>query len=193
MKLLNQLKAESILSKYFSFEKSKMIDLNSYVPSKYPFYLKYYSEVIIHKKDANAIFKINNLSDFNVAKRKILDIQNKYLGFAYIQDVFFGSELILGIKRDIKFGYMMMIGIGGSNSESLRDVEFRKIPLNKQDVLSCLSNLRNDAIILNIDKKAFVNFVLSIQDIYKLGLEMEINPIIIDKDKINIADLKIYA
>jgi acetate---CoA ligase (ADP-forming) subunit beta len=51
-------------------------------------------------------------------------------------------ELILGLVRDRQFGPCVMLGLGGTLAEAIRDVVFRVAPLTATDAMEMLDDLR---------------------------------------------------
>jgi len=53
-----------------------------------------------------------------------------------------GLELFVGIKQDHQWGYALAVGLGGVWIEALQDTCLRLLPLERQDVLEMLGELR---------------------------------------------------
>jgi hypothetical protein len=54
-----------------------------------------------------------------------------------------GVELICGARRDEDFGYVVMVGLGGTAAEVLRDVSFHLAPLDLKEGRAMLYELRS--------------------------------------------------
>jgi acetyltransferase len=97
-----------------------------------------------------------------------------------------GMELILGINNDSVFGKMLMLGIGGVFVELIKDVSFRKIPINKKDAFSMINELKFKKILEGfrgnpvVDKEKLAELLIKISDlaIKENILEMDLNPVI---------------
>lgn len=103
----------------------------------YPVAMKVISPSIVHKSDAKCV-KLNLQSDDEVAQaydeilrnakafRKEVDVRG-VLVTSFIQG---GTEIILGVTVDPKFGPLVMFGLGGIFVELLKDVTFRSVPIS---------------------------------------------------------------
>jgi acyl-CoA synthetase (NDP forming) len=58
-----------------------------------------------------------------------------------------GEEVILGMKRDITFGPVIMFGLGGLFVEIYKDVSFRVAPLDSKSVDKLISETKASAIL----------------------------------------------
>jgi len=56
-------------------------------------------------------------------------------------------ELVMGMTRDDQFGPCVMFGLGGIFTEILRDVAFRRAPLEKVDALALMDEIRGSGIL----------------------------------------------
>jgi acyl-CoA synthetase (NDP forming) len=61
-----------------------------------------------------------------------------------------GREIILGITRDSTFGPMLMVGLGGIHVEVLRDIAFAPVPIDEQEALALLDQLKGAALLGSI-------------------------------------------
>jgi len=196
VRILNEYDSEKIVSRYVACVNSVKIKPDKLLLEKlkYPIYIKIMSPKANHKVKSGAIFRIENK---NVLKAQIKKIKAKYKTlqgkFLIVQPEIKGEEFILGINKDEKFGYMMMLGIGGWHSEQLKDVVFRKLPITRKDADEMISSLRNQAVVLNIKKGILTNAMLKIQNIAKDSKiqTIDLNPIKVDKKAI-VVDARIY-
>jgi acetyl-CoA synthetase (ADP-forming) len=99
-------------------------------------------------------------------------------------------ELVVGMTRDPQFGPCVMFGLGGIFTEILKDVSFRKAPLEKRDALEMMREIKGQKILdavrgmeaANIDVLADI-----LINVGKIGVEndkikeIDINPIILSK------------
>ena len=53
-----------------------------------------------------------------------------------------GVELLMGIKRDMQFGPVLVLGMGGIYTEVFRDTASALLPVRRQDVEEMLRSLR---------------------------------------------------
>jgi hypothetical protein len=59
-----------------------------------------------------------------------------------VEECLGGVELIVGARVDLQFGPIVLLGIGGRAVEVYRDTALRMVPLQPEDVLSMVKNLR---------------------------------------------------
>lgn len=124
-----------------------LIILNDF---QYPVVLKISSEDILHKTDAGGV-KLN-IKTKEEAVRAFDDIMincAKYDPKARLDGVLVqemvkpGMEMIIGISSDQKFGPMLMIGMGGVFVEIFKDIAIYPCPLNKEEAIEMLKNLKS--------------------------------------------------
>jgi succinyl-CoA synthetase beta subunit len=193
MKIILEKEAEDFLEKnQFSVVNRNFIKNKSQLKNiklSFPWVMKVYSRKIIHKNKANGI--ILNIKNLSQAKHAFIKL-SKLKGFqgTIIQEQIKGQELILGLKSTEDFGLSILLGKGGTDVEKIKDITFRIIPINQKDAEQMIKDLK---IKIN-NKQAIINNLLKLN---KLALknkniqELDINPIILTKDKATIVDARI--
>lgn len=58
-----------------------------------------------------------------------------------------GVELIVGLQNDPQFGPVIMVGLGGTLTEVMRDVAFRMLPITESDATSMLDELKGSKLL----------------------------------------------
>jgi acetyltransferase len=58
-----------------------------------------------------------------------------------------GREVILGINRDQRWGPLMMVGIGGTLVEALRDVAMAPLPLDGAAAMALIARLKGASVL----------------------------------------------
>lgn len=103
---------------------------------KPPVVMKISSPDVIHKFDVGGVkLDINTEHQAQKAYETILENVRAHYPDAQIQGIFVqkmaekGIEVILGSKRDRKFGPLCMFGLGGTLVEVMKDVSFRLAPM----------------------------------------------------------------
>ena len=110
-------------------------------------------------------------------------------GFLVQERVAGGIEMILGLRRDPQFGPVVLIGMGGTAAELLRDTSLRLAPVTRADAEEMIAGLKT-APLLNgyrgrprADVAALIGAVVAFADMaVTLGerlLEAEINPLFV--------------
>lgn len=120
----------------------------------YPVVMKIMSDDIVHKFDVGGvILDIKSKEEAEEAYNKIIENIKKFKPEAKIKGVFVrqmiprGEEIILGLKRDLTFGPVVMFGLGGIFVEIYKDVSFRIAPLDKKSVDKLITETKASAIL----------------------------------------------
>lgn len=103
-----------------------------------------------------------------------------------------GMEFLVGIQKTADFGHVVAFGVGGSNVEKLKKVNFRVCNINKADALELINE--NFEKLEDNDKKILVNVLLKCCKLVKKFpkiKELDINPLVISKGKGIVLDSRI--
>jgi len=177
------------IAKFEIVNEKSLVEASSKI--QFPLYLKVDTEK--HKAKINAIFKCNNFQELQKNFNSLLKkFPNQRL---IIQEDIKGIELVLGIQKDKTFGKILMLGIGGTLIEQIKDIKFRKIPITKQEIQNSIEklNLYNsiESSLNEHNKQSFINLAYEIQ---KLNLkEADLNPIILTDKEAKIVDARIQT
>jgi acyl-CoA synthetase (NDP forming) len=100
-----------------------------------------------------------------------------------------GQEMILGVTRDPTFGPMLMVGLGGIHVEVLKDVAFAPVPLDTEDALALIGELKGAALLDGVrgakpaDKQALAELMVALSrfaaDHADQIAEIDLNPVIV--------------
>ncbi|HTZ37091.1 MAG TPA: acetate--CoA ligase family protein [Stellaceae bacterium] len=100
-----------------------------------------------------------------------------------------GLETILGVTRDALFGPMLMVGLGGIHVEVLRDVAFAPVPLDRDDALALIGELKGASLLDGVrgagpaDKEALAALIVALSrfaaDHADQIAEIDLNPVIV--------------
>jgi len=168
--------------------------LNFWQKHQQPVVLKTANEEIIHKSDAGLVaLNLNSEEEIKacflefVEKTKKL-VPQQVTPKVLIQNMVKGfPELVLGAKRDPLFGAVIMLGFGGILVEAIKDVTFRVAPLNQQDVIDMIEELRAKVLLDGVrhhqpvDKTQLIKMVLQLSELMIENpqiAEMDLNPVI---------------
>jgi hypothetical protein len=100
----------------------------------------------IHKSTVGGVLtNIHNLTDLKTLSKPFVENLEKQ-GIVFdglvVQKQINGVELIVGLKDDKIFGKVIMFGSGGTLAEIFKDVTFRVCPINKEDALEMISEVK---------------------------------------------------
>ena len=154
---------------------------------KFPLWLKLNSAE--HKVKLGAIERVYS---FEELKTKHSKLQKQFPGKKFIvQENVDGTEIIAGIKQDKTFEKVLLLGSGGSLAELVKDTEFRVLPINKEEILQALQQLKIFRILQ--EKNCKIDKLVSlISDFSKLKIEeADLNPIIVNEKEALIVDARI--
>jgi acetyltransferase len=115
----------------------------------YPVVLRIVSPKIIHKFDVKGvILDVTSPAQVRVAWSAMMDGVSEHVAPADIHGVLVrrmipaGKEVILGVNRDLAFGHVVMLGLGGIYVEAFKDVTFRVVPIRAGDAGLMIDELR---------------------------------------------------
>ena len=110
--------------------------------------MKVVSPQILHKTDVGGVrVGLDNTGDVKrafedmygrLSKRRGVDVK----GILLERMVPEGIELIVGVQNDPQFGPVIMVGMGGTLTEIIKDVAFRMLPITLSDAKSMLRELK---------------------------------------------------
>lgn len=157
----------------------------------YPVAMKIVSPDVIHKSDIGAIKLDVNKGEVRTSFYEIISRVESYMPEARIEGILVqkmvkgGREVIIGMKKDLQFGNVIMFGLGGIYVEVFKDVAFKIAPITKKDAYEMIKSIKSFALLkgirgekmLDIDTLAdtIVRFSQLSMD-YPIS-EMEINPL----------------
>ena len=158
----------------------------------YPLVMKGCSAEIAHKTEKGLIrVDIRSEAEALAAFKEIMAAMGGSKGGVLVQEMVKGQrELVVGMTRDPQFGPCVMFGLGGIFTEILRDVSFRKAPLEKRDALEMMQEIKGHKILLAVrgmeaaDLETLSEMLINVG---RIGLENEavkeidINPVILSK------------
>ncbi|MGC9133309.1 MAG: acetate--CoA ligase family protein [Nanopusillaceae archaeon] len=141
-----------------------------------------------HKTDVGAVRL--NINDYSELKYYFEKFKEKFNTNIIIQEQITGdyTEMIIGIKYDITFGDICLVGIGGIYTELIKDFIILSLPFDIEILKNRLKELKFYKILEGYRNKPKVNIEILYDDIMKLyGIyknenlkEIEINPLLIN-------------
>jgi acetyl-CoA synthetase (ADP-forming) len=156
----------------------------------YPLVMKGCAAEIAHKTEKNLIrVDIRSFAEARQAFDEIMAGLGGAEGGVLVQQLVSGRrELVLGMTRDPQFGACVMFGLGGIFTEILEDITFRKAPLDREEAIRMMGEIKGRRILEAIrgmeaaDTDRLAQMLVRLGE---LGLEMEavaevdINPVIL--------------
>lgn len=161
----------------------------------YPIVLKIASPDIIHKFDAVGVeINLQDEDELLEAYSRILERVRgsnpdaEIWGVNVEEMVPNGKETILGMKRDPKFGPLLMFGLGGIYVEVLKDVTFRIAPVTEDQAEKMVKSIKAHKLLEGVrgEKPSDIaSLVDSIQRLSQMVInipeiqEIDINPLVV--------------
>ncbi len=160
----------------------------------YPVVMKVVSRDIIHKSDAGGVaLDILNGDEVSDAYEAILQSCRRYMpdaridGIEIAEQVKPGVETIVGARRDVSFGPIVMFGLGGIYVEVMKDIVFRAFPISASQTLKMISEIKTYPLLLGVrgEKRKDIDAVADV--ILRVGTlitkfedisDIEINPLV---------------
>ena len=153
----------------------------------FPFYLK--ADIAEHKTEKKAVLKCNN---FKEAKDNFNYLKDNFSEKVIAMDSVEGQEMILGLKEDIVFGKLLLMGLGGVNVSVLKDIQFRAIPVSIIEIEEAVHNLKFYNALVGRKKYAVDKFIDLAFEVSKLDvLELDLNPVILTENEAFIVDARV--
>ena len=120
----------------------------------FPVAMKIVSPEVVHKFDVGGVkldltSERDVLESFNEIMRNVKSQLPKagLEGVVVQEHVRGGRETIVGMRRDPKFGPLLMFGLGGIYVEAYRDVSFRMAPVRELGAYNMISQIRGSKIL----------------------------------------------
>jgi len=168
---------------------------------KYPVAMKVISDEISHKTDVGGV-KINLKNSISV-KSAFNEIMSNTKRFnvkgVLIQKMSRkGVELIVGGKKDVQFGHMIVLGLGGIYVEVFKDITARICPINSSDVIEMVYELKSHPILVGTRGKKAINLSSLTSLLIKTCKfmeqenisEIDLNPVVFNSRGCDIVDVR---
>ena len=170
----------------------------------FPVACKLLSPKIIHKTDVGGV--VVNVPDVAEAEavlgrfKRLADRKGAHFDGMLVQEMAEGIELILGGTRDVTFGPMVALGIGGAYTEVIHDYVLAMAPATQREVRTMLAGTKLNRILrgyrggpkTRIDRlcrvvSSFSNIMIDNPRID----QMEVNPLMAMGDRILSVDARV--
>ena len=169
--------------------------------------LKIVSPDILHKSDANGVkLGLESEKQVKTAFDQIMESAAAYNPNADIRGVLVspmakkGLEIIIGTKIDEQFGPVIMYGLGGIMVEIMKDVTFWVLPVSPVSCKRMLEDTRSSIILDGVrghrgyDKKSLrklISICSELIEAYPEIQEMDLNPVLLYEDGLDVVDARI--
>ncbi len=155
---------------------------------EFPYFLKV--NISEHKVEKGAVKKCNH---FEQAKENFKLLKKKFpTDNILVQESVDGIEMIIGIKQDKAFGKLLLLGLGGTSVEVMKDITFITAPANTNEIKKALQSLKLYPALIKREKYALDKFIKLGEEISKLKLkEADFNPVIVNASSAVIVDARI--
>lgn len=153
----------------------------------------------LHKSDVGGVV-LNVNSDEEVRREFNMMMKIEGAKAVLLQPMLEGTELFAGLKKEDKFGHLVMCGLGGVFIEVMKDVQSGLAPLSFKEAKDMVRNLRGYGIIKGarkqkaVDEKQFIELitrVATLADIAPEISEMDLNPVLGTPERIVAVDARI--
>jgi acyl-CoA synthetase (NDP forming) len=153
----------------------------------------------VHKSDVGGVsLNINDDDRLLNEMDRMMKIKDAHA--VLIQPMLSGTELFAGVKKEDKFGHMILFGLGGIFIEVLKDVRNLLAPVAKEEVLKELLKLKSYKIIEGtrgmegINQNAFADTIVRLSALVQAApeiIELDLNPLLGNKESVTAVDARI--
>ncbi|GMT44742.1 MAG: acetyl-CoA synthetase [bacterium] len=153
----------------------------------------------LHKSDVDGV-SLNIRDNEKLLSEMERMMQIKGAKGVLIQPMLSGTELFAGVKREGKFGHLILFGLGGIFIEVLKDVRTTLAPLGKEEALAELKKLKSYKIIQGVrgmegvDETLFADILMRLSALVQAApeiTEMDLNPLLGSKRQVVTVDARI--
>lgn len=153
----------------------------------------------VHKSDIGGVsLNIKDMSTVVSEIKRMLAIDGTT--GVLLQPMLSGTELFAGVKKEDKFGHLVLFGMGGIFIEVLKDVRAVLAPVSKAEAFEEIKKLKSYNIIKGIrgmdpiDEKKFVDIIVRLSDLVQAApeiIEMDLNPLLGNKSEVVAVDARV--
>ena len=171
-----------------------------------PYVVKIVSRDIIHKTDVGGVILDVSREELGYAIDKLFKNVREKAGDVHLDGVLIeemaekGVETIVGLTRDPQFGPVVMFGLGGVFVEIYRDVAFRLAPLDLDEALDMVKEVKAYQILKGYrgqppsDIEAIASTIVKVGELgYRIKeiKEIDINPLMVYPKGVLAIDVRI--
>ncbi|NUN11737.1 acetate--CoA ligase family protein [Candidatus Micrarchaeota archaeon] len=168
---------------------------------KPPWVLKIIAEGLLHKTEKKLIE--TDLHDesslkktFDRLNKNSKNMKNKSF---LLQEQLHGVEVIIGAKRDNKFGNIVLFGSGGIFAELFKDTSLRLLPITRNNATEMIDSTKASVFFnkgfrgRKASKTAVIDLLLKTSKLMEKEkiTEIDFNPVIVTKNQAFVVDAKV--
>jgi len=153
----------------------------------------------VHKSDVGGVsLNIGDMQTVVSEMKRMMAIEDAT--GVLLQPMLSGTEIFAGVKKEDKFGHMLLFGLGGIFIEVLKDVRAVLAPVNKEDVLNEIKKLRSYKIIQgvrgmeSVNEDKFADVIIQLSALVNAApeiVEMDLNPLLGNKNDVVAVDARV--
>jgi acetyl coenzyme A synthetase (ADP forming)-like protein len=168
----------------------------------FPVVLKAASPELVHKTERGAVRL--DLADDAAVRQAFQEMRARLgddMGGAIVQHMEApGVEMIVGVTRDPAFGSLVLLGMGGTQAELLRDTALRIVPLTDRDAADMVRSLRTSPLLFGFRGGPEADVAALEDAVLRLGMlaqhvpeiaELDCNPMIVSPTGVTVVDVKL--
>lgn len=166
----------------------------------FPLVLKIISPSIVHKFDVGGVkLNIRNREELEKEVQDLLERFPEREGIL-VQKMIQGYEVILGGKREPRFGPVLLFGLGGIYVELFQDISFRLAPLSKEEAIQMVEETKVASLLKGVrgqgpsNKEALIEAILRLSQLLteqERIEEIDLNPVIVNEEGAFVVDVRI--
>jgi acetyl-CoA synthetase (ADP-forming) len=163
----------------------------------FPVAVKAISPTITHKMREGGIrLEVNSKEEVKQACKEMQKKIKRTKGFL-VQNMEYGIETFIGVKKDPTFGPVILFGLGGIFVEILKDITYRVCPVGSREAMRMIKEIKGFPILqgykgmtVNLD-----SLVKVIKKVSKLAMheefdEIDFNPVVVNSRSAKIIDFR---
>jgi len=192
--LLDAVSIPRVVERTFYKKASLLRDISQL---EYPLVMKVIGPV--HKSDVGGVsLNIEDEETVMLEFERMMEIEDAK-GVLF-QPMLGGYELYAGIKKEGKFGHLIMFGLGGIFIEVFKDVRSVLAPVHADEILSEIKQLRSYKLFegvrgkAGIDERKFADTILRLSKLVQIApeiAELDLNPVMAEGKKVTAVDARI--
>ncbi|MDY0014643.1 MAG: acetate--CoA ligase family protein [Bacteroidales bacterium] len=153
----------------------------------------------LHKSDVGGV--VLNVKDETTVIRefnRLIKIKDTYAVELY--PMLFGTEIFVGASKEENFGHQVLFGLGGIFVEVMKDVKAALAPVNVDEAMTLIQQLKGYKILEGVRGQEAVNIRMFAETVAKVSAlvtaapeiaEMDLNPLLATPERIVAVDARI--